>query len=265
MRRNGLFWGVLVIILGFSLLLQNMGLISGNFWMIFWPLVLIAFGAYVIFGPMLFRRTVELQNLSIPLEGAASAEVEFRHGAGRLVVDSAAEPGTLLSGSFGGGVESQVNKSGSDTRIKLRSPHDLFINIPWDAGINGLDWNVHLTKEIPLRVSFGTGASESDIDLRDSKVSRLDLDSGASKTRITMPTQAGVCESHIKTGAASLEIIFPEGVAGRIRVQSGLSNIMIDPARFPFNGSTYETQDFNSSVNRVDVSIETGVGRIVVR
>jgi hypothetical protein len=262
MRRNGIFWGIIVIILGLSLLLQNLGLLPGNFWLVFWPLVLIVFGAYILIGPTLFHRTIAVENHSFPIDNATSAAVVIQHGAGRLSLDCNAEAGALINGSFAGGVESQLNHSGAETQLRLRPPADMFVNVPWGLVDHGFDWSLHLAKDIPMRITFDTGASESDLDLREAKISRVDLDSGASKTRIIFPSQAGFTEAHIKTGAASLELVFPEGVAGRLRVHSGLSNIMIDPARFPFNGSYYETPGFSTALNRIDIEIETGVGRI---
>ena len=44
-----MFWGFAVLIAGVLLLLAEMDIISGGFWDYFWPIVLIALGAKIIF------------------------------------------------------------------------------------------------------------------------------------------------------------------------------------------------------------------------
>jgi hypothetical protein len=80
-----------------------------------------------------------------------------------------------------------------------------------------------------------------------------------------MPAAAGMTKAWFKTGAASLDIKIPTGVAGRIQSSSGLASVIIDRARFPKTGNVYQSTDYETSVNRVDIKIETGVGSVNVR
>ena len=70
---------------------------------------------------------------------------------------------------------------------------------------------------------------------------------------------------NVQSGAASVDLNVPQGVAARIRVQSGLAGINIDPNRFPATAGGYETPGFETSANRVDIFVETGVGSVSVR
>ena len=65
-------------------------------------------------------------------------------------------------------------------------------------------------------------------------------------------------------GAAELTIHIPQGVAARIRSQSGLAEIKVDQGRFPYVNGVYESPDFGASPNRVDLMIEAGVGKVSV-
>ena len=130
---------------------------------------------------------------------------------------------------------------------------------------HGYEWNLALAAGLPLRLILETGASESNLDLRDLKVTSLELKTGASSTSMTLPAQAGETSVHVSSGAASVKIDLPQGVAGRVRVQSGLAGIHIDPGRFPFNGSIYESPDYASAANRADIFVETGVGSVEIR
>ena len=51
MRRQGLFWGSVILLLGALLLLQTLGVFSFNVWGVFWALFLIFLGVWFLFDP----------------------------------------------------------------------------------------------------------------------------------------------------------------------------------------------------------------------
>jgi hypothetical protein len=57
----------------------------------------------------------------------------------------------------------------------------------------------------------------------------------------------------------------PSGVAARIRIRGGLAGIKVDQNRFPRMGDTYQSADYDTAPNKVDVDIETGVGSVEIR
>ena len=92
----------------------------------------------------------------------------------------------------------------------------------------------------------------------------LKISTGASKIDVTLPANAGMTTVKVELGAASLDMIVPEGVAGRIRSESGAAAIEIDTARFPYSNGIYESADYSSAQNKVDIKIEAGAGRVAV-
>jgi hypothetical protein len=68
----------------------------------------------------------------------------------------------------------------------------------------------------------------------------------------------------VSSGAASVNIRIPQGVAARIRWRGGLSSINVDPSRFPRFGDTYQSPDYDSAANKVDLDVEMGVGSVTV-
>lgn len=264
MRRGSLFWGIIVFMAGVVMLLQNLNLLPEHFWAFFWPGVLILLGGWFLLAPFLFRRKSDVEQVSIPLDEANEVEVCIRHGAGRLEIHALSNPGYLAEGSFAGGVDYEVHRLAGRTRLNLRAPSEWFVGIT-PASHEGYSWSVGLNRDLPTRLDLKTGASESDLDLSDLRVTELALETGASSTRITMPAHAGMTRARIISGVASVSLCLPSGVAGRIRATSGLASINVDSGRFPFNGSYYETPGFDSAVNKVEVSIETGVGSFDIR
>ncbi len=259
MGRGTLFWGSLLVIIGGVLLLDNLGLLGGiNIWGIIWPLVLIAIGAWIIWGSS-FRRRQESEQISVPLDSSLRARVKLQHGAGKLVVNSSAPEGMLLSGEFSGGIELHQSQKGDQLDIRLNPD-----SLAWLPG-STLDWDISLTNAIRLVLEVETGASDSRLDLTDIQLDELYLKSGANATAITFPANAGFTRARIESGAASVEMRIPEGVAASIRSQSGLSSVVVDRDRFPRQGGVYQSPDFNEAVNKIDLDIQIGVGSVAIR
>jgi hypothetical protein len=54
-------------------------------------------------------------------------------------------------------------------------------------------------------------------------------------------------------------------VAARIFVKSGLSGITVDQARFNRIGENYESPDYATAANKMEINVETGVGSVDIR
>jgi hypothetical protein len=268
MRRGAMFWAAILIVAGILLLLSNLGIININVWGTIWPLFLIALGLFVLWGAFFGRSSVEAEEATIPLEGATEAHVRVNHGAGRLHVEGGAGSSELLSGTFGGGLTERVRRDGDRLDVEMRLPADIFPSFafPWMWGTrNPLDWSFNLNGDIPLTLRFDTGAGEAHLDLSDLLVTELRLETGASSTDITLPANAGYTKAKISAGAASATIRVPSGVAARIRASGGLASINVDRDRFPHQGSVYQSPDYEAASNKVNLTIDTGVGSISVR
>jgi hypothetical protein len=265
MRRSNLFWGIVIVLAGVLLLLQQMGLLIFNFWAIFWPLCLILAGVWFLLGPSLFRRDFHEEAVSIPLEGASEADLRIRHGAGRLRIGALADGSDLLSGTVVNGVDVDVHRHGERIKARLRTPSDAWFGFPGTMGGQGLTWDLKLNRSVVLSLDLESGASEAVLDLADLKVSELQVQTGASSTDITLPAQAGFTRVTVKAGAAAVTLRLPEGVAARIYIQSGLAGISVDTNRFPQVSGGYETPGYATAANKAEIRVETGVGSIDIR
>lgn len=264
MRRDYLFWGAVLLLLGGLMFLNAVGirLPRGiNPMQLFWPSVLILVGGWIMAGYFL-RGVLEEEQISIDLQGASQASLKLSHGAGRLVLGSGASVGQLLNGTFAGGVKHSAHRSGDRLDAHLEARPMIFP--PFFGGWQGLEWNISLNRDVPLALRLETGASQSELDLRDLKVTDLKVSTGASKTDLTLPADAGMTTVKVELGAASLDMVVPQDVAARIRAEQGVAAVEIDTARFPYSNGIYESADYSSAQNRVDIMIQAGVGRVAV-
>jgi hypothetical protein len=264
MRRSSLFWGIVLVLVGAILLLDNLGFFARfniSVWTLIWPLFLIALGVWVLAGSF-FRGSSKVEHAVVRLEGASRARVRIQHGAGRLNFGAGSSPDVLLEGDFGGGVNVEPHRSGDTLEATLKTDVQFF-PFMWMPG-SPLDWNVSLNREIPLELRLETGACETRLDLTDLKVTDLRVESGASSTEVTLPANAGSTRARFQTGAASVRIRIPQGVAAHIRVGGALSSTKVDESRFPRMGDTYQSPDYGTAANRADIEIEMGVGSVEV-
>jgi hypothetical protein len=199
------------------------------------------------------------ERLGIGLEGAPDAEVMVTFGAGRVAIGPAA-PGMLLDGTYDGGVK--VEKAGPG-RVRLSPPAPA--NLSWNRP--PYTWQIGLTAEVPLRLRVESGAAEAELDLAGLRLAELRLRTGASETRVTLPRAAGFTRVDAEGGAAALRFRVPEGVAARIRSSMAIGSNDVDTARFPRTpaGDAWESPDFASAANRVEIEFRGGIGSLSVR
>ena len=79
-----------------------------------------------------------------------------------------------------------------------------------------------------------------------------------------MPARAGHVVADISGGAASFDVVIPEGVAAEIASSSSLSSFDVDTRRFPRSGELYVSPDFDTAENRVILDFQLGVSSVVV-
>jgi len=268
MRRNGILFGALLVLLGLLLLLSNLGVIAVDVWSLLWPLALIAIGGSLLWAVLAGPRTTEVEEAEVRLQEAGRAHLRLRHAAGRLTVTAGAAPGLLLSGRFGGGVEKRIRPDADGLRVELSLPRRAFPSflVPgrgWSG--HGLEWVLALSPEVPLTLSVDSGASENRLDLSALMVTELRVETGASSTEVTLPAAAGYTRAHISSGAASTVVNVPEGVGARIQTEGALSDINVSPRFERLAAGQYQSPDYAVAPNKVDLKVETGVGASTVR
>jgi hypothetical protein len=286
-----LFVGIVLFLVGFLFFEGVLGLSGDEFsaWAdVAVPLALVGIGILVIIGafvPGPWRRSAariegagdplaaeggaggspaaapEPDRLAIPLEGATDAEVMVTFGAGRLQV-RAAKPGMLVDGTFAGGV--RVERAGGPGRARLAPP-----TLPsgWALDRAPYTWTMGVSGEVPLRLRVETGAADAELDLSALRLAELRLRTGASETRVTLPAAAGITVVDAEGGAAAIRFRVPDGVAARIRSSIALGSSEIDSVRFPRTaaGDAWESPDFATAANRVEIAVRGGIGSVSVR
>ncbi len=265
MRRSGIFFGLFIILLGAALLAVNLGYADQRIWGYFWPGLLVLLGAWFLLRPRVMHQPLSVDKASFPLGGAAEGEISFHYGAGVLHISDSAMSNELAGGSFTGGVLADQSTRGGTAVLSLKSPSDRIFEGPWGMGDKGFEWMVGINAQVPLSLDLHTGANEQFLDLARTQVKTLTLETGASHSVITLPANAGFTKATVKSGLADVNITVPEGVGALIHVSAGLSGIKVNTDRFPRVGEQYQSADYVTATNKVEIHIETGLGSVTIQ
>jgi hypothetical protein len=260
MRRDNIFWGTALILVGVLLFLQTQGII-GNIFQYFWPLALILVGGWIILSVYWRPGTSEEETYMIPLGAARRLRFKLSHGAGQIHLTGGAPAGQALVGSTAVGMNKYSHLDGDQLDVRVEAGPSF---VPFLGPSQGV-WRFQLTQEIPSTLVIESGASSLDIDLRDVPATRVELKTGASSSNVTVPAR-GVSLLDVEAGAASVNIRVPEATAARIRVEEGLHSINVDTSRFPHLGSgIYQSSGYETAADRADINIEGGLGSVSVK
>jgi len=261
MRRDNVFWGGLLVLLGLLFLLQAQGLLRADVFRYFWPLFLILLGGWIILGVYWRPASQSDETFSIPLGGARQAGLKFSNGVGQVEITGGAPAGQLLVGPSARGMNHSSHLVGDKLEAKVEAGPSF---APFVGPASGI-WRFQLTQEVPLTLRIEAGANQLNVDLKDVLATYIQLKTGASSTHLTLPAR-GASLLDVEAGMASIDIRLPEGVAGRIRVKEGATALNVDMNRFPrLEGGIYQSVDFDKAENRAEVNLEAGFGAVTIK
>ena len=259
MRRDNIFWGGALILLGTLFLLQTQNIIP-NVFRYFWPLLLILFGLWMVVS-VYWRSGSKEETFSIPLQNAKTVKYKFSHGAGQIEIKGGAPVGQAMTGLAADGVSKKSRLDGDRLEVRIEAAVSF---IPFIGPPDGV-FRFQLSNDVPAIIRVETGASQLDMDLTDVPASEIRLQTGASNSNLTLPAH-GASHLDLEAGAASIDIHIPEGVAGRVRIKEGLTSLNVDTSRFPqVDSRLYQSANYDTAANRTEINISAGLGSISVK
>ncbi len=240
-------------------------------------------------------KNVLIDKLSEPLNGATVAKFDIHAGDGNLTIDcfTGGEP-VLASGKLqyfekqGLPKRTLVSSSGHATlTLKGGRAGQPRFQLPWAACNGATEWQIHLNPTVAsditahsdggnikldlagmaaTRVSAETGGGNVDVVLPDSAVN-LDIAARTGAGNVTVTIGNGTTGSNIlnaKSGAGNVEVHIPRGIAAHIHTTTGLGKVIMDPRFSKMDNNTYQSSDFERSINKVDIIANSGAGNVIV-
>jgi hypothetical protein len=116
------------------------------------------------------------------------------------------------------------------------------------------------------RVSANTGGGNMDVVLPDNGAN-LSATAKTGAGNVTVEIGSGITGSNIvnaNSGAGNVVVRIPSGVAARIHATNGLGKATVDPRFSKTEDNTYQSSDFDSAANKVEITVNSGAGYVSV-
>ncbi|HYK96978.1 MAG TPA: DUF5668 domain-containing protein [Candidatus Acidoferrales bacterium] len=290
--RRGLFWPLLLVVIGLVFLMANLGYI-GTLSVLalanLWPIILVLIGIDVAFGrrwplgvlvadvaiiagalalvsyaPNLPTGAFILSNpgdsvVSQPRSDVKTLNLRLAGGAGTYSVKGGADPADLVH------VTSDAPDLHLRSSIRTGDRADVRIEENVDGVHFGPRTSNHvdalIASDVTTSLRLDVGAGEFVVDLSNVKLSDASVNAGAASLRIVAPTPTGDVPITVSSGASSVVIEVPAGVEARVTVSGGLSSTRFENPRF--TGS--ETSGYAAAKDRVTIKVTAGASSVVVR
>jgi len=240
-------------------------------------------------------KNVLTDSFSEPLNGATTAKVDINAGDGNLTIDRLAGGEQVLAS----GTLQYFEKQGLPTRTLVFSNGQAALTLrgggagrpwfrfPWAACNGATEWQIHLNPAVSSDITAHSDGGNVKLNLAGLAVTCVSADTGGGNVDVVLPDNAadlsvtaktgagnvtveiesGIIGSNIvsaNSGAGDVVVRIPSGVAARIHATTGLGKVTVDPRFSKAADNRYQSSDFDSAVNRVEITANSGAGNVRV-
>ncbi len=288
--RRGLFWPLLLIVVGVLFLLANLGLlapISVVGLLRLWPLLLVLMGIDIAvarrrpLAALALEGLVIVAGVAILLAQPSGGWIAFTTpgGPGETSVSAPRESADSLAlhvdggaGSYtiSGGAGALVEASSDEPDLRLRTTRSgTRVDVRLDqsdrgfrlGGVGPTHVDAKVASDIPTSLDLNAGAGDFVVDLSDVKLTGARMNVGAAQLRIVLPHPTGDVPITISAGASSVVVEIPAGVEAQVTLNGALTSLTSENGRF--SGSA--TPGYAAATDRVTVRVTGGASAVTVR
>ena len=197
------------------------------------------------------------RDFAAPLDSITHGRLRFLSGASNVIVHADPSTGGLYRSRFEGVVPEVWTEDGV---VNIRYPRF------YSFGRRGCSGKVALNATIPWHIEIRGGASKVTADLSHLKLGSFEVAGGASKVELTLPRVSGLVPVRVLGGASNVLIHRPEGVATRVRVVGGSTNLTFDDQHFGAVGSEVNLQspNYDGAPERCEITITGGASNVSI-
>lgn len=284
-RHEVPIFGVLLLFFGVVFLLQTLNILQWGLWLVlwrFWPVLLIIIGLALLlhrWNPWLVSALILIlllaclgiavtQYQGTPLPQVSdyyaqaldskweSSQIQIRVNAGELDIRSLSDNSTSLIEAVTeqGKIDVQFTTEGKEAQVTLGQATPSNVADKWQVGLN---------PAIPLRLLAKVAAGNFNGDLQNLKIDIFNFQVDVGNAKIALPS-TGSSRLSVDSNVARVEIIIPDGVSAHIRAKNDLGTTQVDESRFPKQTDYFESPDYQSATNKVDIQIRGALSRVLV-
>jgi hypothetical protein len=226
----------------------------------FFFILVLAAGMILVFTACEEGGPASTENPIVKAEGATSASVRLKMGAGALrLAGGAAE---LMEGRFRTSFakwKPEISYSVAEGKGRLSilqgGGH------AFHFGFRHNDWDIRLNNAIPIDLTVALGAGENRLDLRGLDLSSLDVHIGAGEVRVDLRgPHSRSFDASINGGVGSCVIKVPRDLGIKAEISRGLGSVSAHG--FHKEGHVYTNDAFGKSPVVLNLRISAGIGSI---
>ncbi len=301
MYRSGprLFWPIILIGIGVVFLLNNLGVIQDNPWVVIWrlwPLLLIALGLEIMLGrrsgagsivsavlglavvafvlwiliarpnlPGLSVGTLTSTPINYPVKEIRSASISISFSAGTNELRALSNSDNLIEGTIQhyGDLTFDASDAGSQASVRISSNRN-GIQFPIFVGGDSAEhWDVGLNPSVAYDLDLNMGVGQSTLDLSKLTMTGGRISAGVGTTDLRLPTKGRFVMS-IDGGVGTVRIRLPSSIAARVEVDTGIGSFNAGARLRSVANDVYETDGFASADDAITLRVKAGVGTISV-
>lgn len=234
-------------------------------------------------------------NISAALDGTKSAKVDINADTGHLTIDGLSDGAkALASGTLeyfehqGQPTQALTTSNGESTlTVKGGGKPQGWLRLPWSACGGAYTWQIHLNPTVASDVTAHTGGGNVKLDLAGMAVTQVTADTGGGNIEVFLHDNAASLTAVARTGggnvtvevgngvtgsntinagsgAGNIAVHLPSGIAARIHATSGLGKIIVDPRFTKIDEDTYQSPDYDSAANKIEITAKSGAGNVIV-
>jgi hypothetical protein len=200
-------------------------------------------------------------HFAAPLGLSRSGRLRFTNGAHRIIIQADSRLRGLYRARFGDRMPNVEARRGIVTIQYSR-----FTGGDWLNDRSERPAEVELNASIPWDVELSGGTSRLTADLSRLRLGSLKVDGGASRLEVVLPDPSDIVTVVILDGASNVAIRRPEGVAARLRVDGGATNLRFDDRHIGAAGGELDLQsgDYDGAVDRYAIAISGGANNLSI-
>ncbi len=238
-------------------------------------------------------KKVFTQNLSEPLGVSKNAKFDINTGTGNLIIDGMANGDGLLASGALEYLEKQdppawsVDHIDGQTILSLKASggRQAGFRLPWATCNGETTWQIHLNPSVSSDITAHSGGGNLRLDLASMDITQVLADSGGGNLDVILPDRAANLNVTAKTGggnvtveigsetigsstvnaasgAGNVVVRLPAGIAACIHATTGMGKVIVDPQFNPIGKYTYQSPDFESAADKVEVLAKSGAGNV---
>jgi hypothetical protein len=195
-----------------------------------------------------------------PLGSTSRGRIVLVGGVSHLVVEADPTMEDLYRARFFEEPVPTVWKRGSTVAVRYPRLH------PLDGSRRERSGEIVLGTRVPWRIEFGGGVSRLAADLSRLELASFEVEGGASRVELRLPEPSGSVPVCLCGGASNVAVQRPEGVATRLRVSGGVTNLSFDGRHFGVVGDEAELQtpDYDDASDRYDIAVTGGANNLSI-